>query len=89
MALSVSEAAERSAKFSHENHNIQRKLHIAESELVSAKAENKRCKEENASLREKMKGYNSGKIGADKKVAEVSAHNSRLEVSCKGARDSN
>ena len=79
-ALSISEALERSVKYSHEKHSIMHDLHRVESELQSAKSEITKDKEEILSLREKMKGFHSSKILADKKVAESLAANSRLEV---------
>lgn len=78
--MSISEAVERSIKYSHEKHNIMHDLHRVESELQSAKEEIVREKEEVMTLREKMKLFHSGKILADKKVAENLAANSRLEV---------
>jgi hypothetical protein len=79
-ALSISEALERSVKYSHEKHSIMHDLHRVESELQSAKSEIVKDKEEILSLREKMKSFHSSKILADKKVAESLAANSRLEV---------
>lgn len=67
-------------KYSHEKHSIMHDLHRVESELQSAKSEIAKDKEEILSLREKMKGFHSSKILADKKVAESLAANSRLEV---------
>ena len=69
-------------RVSHENRNIMHSLHRTESELLSARAETKRCKDEIAALREKMKSFHTGKIAADQKVAETSTVNSRLEVKC-------
>ena len=80
MILSISEEKNRGLKITQEKTQLLHQLHRAESDLVSAKAEIKRTTEEITLQREKVKQFHTAKIGADKRVAEVSAMNSRIEV---------
>ena len=88
MALSVSEEKNRALKVGQEKSNLQHELHRAEEELVGAKAEIKRANEEVAAQRERVKMFHANKIAADKKVAECSTVNSKLEVT-KGGTQAN
>jgi len=80
VALSVSEEKNRALKVTQEKNNLLHQLHRAEAELVSAKAEIKRANDEVTAQREKVKTFHANKIAADKKVAESSTVNSKLEV---------
>ena len=80
VALSVSEEKNRALKVTQEKNNLLHQLHRTEAELVSAKAEIKRANDEITAQREKVKTFHANKIAADKKVAEFSTINSKLEV---------
>jgi septal ring factor EnvC (AmiA/AmiB activator) len=80
VALSASEAVERSLISSHERHNILHDLNRTQTELESCKAELSRQKEEINQLRDKIKSFNMSKLASDRKVAETMTANSRLEV---------
>jgi chromosome segregation ATPase len=78
--LQIAEGKNRALKVTQEKSNLVHQLARAEADLSSARAEGKRDQEEIASLREKIKTFNAARIASDKKVAEVSAANSRIEV---------
>ncbi|KAJ1409655.1 hypothetical protein B484DRAFT_456037, partial [Ochromonadaceae sp. CCMP2298] len=85
-ALSVSHAAERTAKFAHERQGLQLSLHRTETELGAARTGAERLKAETADLRVQVKGFHSATLGAENKAAGLSAAAAHLQVALEESR---
>ncbi len=81
IAISASEAVERSMKSAHDKHNILRSLQNVESDLQSCKYELQRSLDELSHEKQRYKGAYIEKLAAERKAAELVASKSKVEVS--------
>ena len=88
-SASASEAAGRTERLSHEKETTTRKLRQVEAELVAARAQATRLKEEIATERSNSRQRHVEKLEAERKVAELVAARSRLDTEMDGVRHEN
>lgn len=79
--VSISESLERTQKLEHENQNLVRSARNAENECRLNQADIKRLKEELQEEKKKHRGVHVDKLSIERRVAELSAEKSRMEVS--------
>lgn len=78
--VSISESIERTQRLEHENQTLVRSLRAIENESRLAATEAKRLKEELQEEKKKHRGVHVDKLSVERKVAELNAERSRLEV---------
>lgn len=80
IAISASEAVERSVKTTQDKHNLLRSLQNAESELGSCKNDNQRVKAELSEERQKHKVTYLEKLSAERKASELLTAKSKSDA---------
>ena len=78
--MSVTDAIERAQKCEHENQNLLRTQRNLENELRSIQSANKRLKEDLMEEKKKHRGVHVDKLSAERKLTELLAEKTRLEV---------
>lgn len=78
--LSAYEALERNQKTTHDSQTLLRSVRAAEQSLALAQAESARLRQELQDERRRARTLHTDKLGAERRVTEMLAEISRLEV---------